>query len=264
MSPPITLVTAFFDIDRANKGDGRTIQEYLHWIQHTLQLNAPLFVVTESKYVPFFYANRPPQYPMTIHVMDFKESHYYRYYDRMKQITQTQEYRSQIAHPNRVECILPEYNVIQYSKFHYLQLAIEKNPYSSTHFLWMDAGASRFFDSLKPSQAYPSNQGIEFLTNLGDRFLTQRRHDLYQYPINEYFVWKSDNLIYGGMFGGSIKAIQRIAQALESTFQTQMLDQNNVNNEQLCLALVWKKHPEWFHLISGPSSLQTLHFLAAP
>jgi hypothetical protein len=262
MITPVTIVTAFFDIDRASRGDGRTIEEYLQWIQHTLQLNAHLFVVTEPKYAPYFQSNRPSQYPIFLHVMDFKESYYYRYYDRMKEIVRTQEYRNKIAHPNRVECILPEYNIIQYSKFHYLQIAIKKNPYHSTHFLWMDAGASRFFDHLKPSLSYPTSRGCERLVQIGDKFLAQRRHDLFHYPINEYFVWKSDNLIYGGTFGGSIEAIQRIAQELEKTFQTEMLDKNNVNNEQLCLALVWKKHPEWFHLISGPNCLETFHYLA--
>ena len=28
-----TLVTAFFDIQRSQKGDGRTIDEYMGWIQ---------------------------------------------------------------------------------------------------------------------------------------------------------------------------------------------------------------------------------------
>lgn len=34
-----TIVTAFFDIQRDIKGDGRKIDEYLQWIQKTLQLN---------------------------------------------------------------------------------------------------------------------------------------------------------------------------------------------------------------------------------
>ena len=37
MSNPVTIVTCFFDIGRAEKGDGRTISEYKDWIQKTLQ-----------------------------------------------------------------------------------------------------------------------------------------------------------------------------------------------------------------------------------
>jgi hypothetical protein len=31
-----TIVTAFFDIGRNTRGDGRTIDEYLQWIKRTL------------------------------------------------------------------------------------------------------------------------------------------------------------------------------------------------------------------------------------
>ena len=46
---PVTLVTAFFDINRADRGDGRTIDEYKEWLKKTLQLNCNLFIVTEEK-----------------------------------------------------------------------------------------------------------------------------------------------------------------------------------------------------------------------
>ena len=38
-----------------------------------------------------------------------------------------------------VECVLPEYNIIQYSKFHCLELAIDYNIFQSEHFFWMDS-----------------------------------------------------------------------------------------------------------------------------
>lgn len=46
-----TFVTAFFDIQRDKKGDGRSIDEYLEWIKKTLQLNANLYIVTEKKFI---------------------------------------------------------------------------------------------------------------------------------------------------------------------------------------------------------------------
>ena len=42
---PVTIVTAFFDINREDKGDGRKLNEYLEWIKKTLQVNCNLFVV---------------------------------------------------------------------------------------------------------------------------------------------------------------------------------------------------------------------------
>ena len=52
--------------------------------------------------------------------------------------------------------ILPEYCVIQYRKFGWLENAVTKNIFGSPMFAWIDAGFSRFYDastvySFKPS-----------------------------------------------------------------------------------------------------------------
>ena len=243
-----TVVTAFFDIGR-DKSDGRTIDEYLQWIKKTLELNCKLFIVTEPKFESFFIDNRPEIYRKNtvIKIIDFKESHYYRYYDKIKEILESLEYTSKIKDPNRVECKLPEYNIIQYSKFHYLQMAIEENPFQSEIFLWADAGISRFFLDVDLSKSYPSPNG-ERILHENRKFIIQNRNDIYSYPLDDSFVWKSDNLLSGGMFGGSPCVIKKIAELVEQVFE-KMLNNNNVNNEQLALALVWKDNPDVFCLI---------------
>jgi len=247
-----TIVTAFFDIGREKKGDGRRLEEYLEWIKKTLQLNCHLFIVTEPKFASFFKENRPEIYQSktVIKIIDFKDCYYYRFYDQMKDILESPEYLEKIQHPDRVECKMPEYNIIQYSKFHFLKMAIESNPFQTEYFLWADAGVSRFFLDVDISKEYPSKSGQMILENNRDRFIIQHRKDLYTYPINEYFIWKSDNLLYGGMFGGSTSIIKKISLLVEYIFVKKMLHNKNANNEQLALALVWKDYPELFELIN--------------
>ena len=246
-----TIVTAFFDIRRDTKGDGRTVGEYLEWIKNTLQLNCKLFVVTEPKFVSYFEENRPKEYPMVIKVIDFKDSYYYRYYDSLKEILESSDYLMRIKDPNRVECRLPEYNIIQYSKFHYLQMAIEANPFQSEQFLWVDAGISRFFLDVNITRNYPDEFGERSLRLNKDKFIIQRRIDLFAYPIDDEFIWRSDNLLIGTMFGGSAYIINKIAELVENVFVEQMLNKGNANNEQLALALVWNSHKELFALIDN-------------
>ena len=57
-----TIVTAFFDINREKKGDGRTIKDYLTWFNKTLQLNCNMYIVTEEKFKNFVKENRPKNY----------------------------------------------------------------------------------------------------------------------------------------------------------------------------------------------------------
>ena len=248
MQNQVTIVTAFFDINREGRGDGRKISEYKDWIQKTLQLNCNLYVVTEEKFKDFFITNRPKQYPMEIKIMDFKDSYYYRYYDKMKEILENDYYKNKIKDPKRVECVLPEYNIIQYSKFHYLKIAIKENPFKSDYFFWMDAGCSRFFFDVDISKSYPSQNVITYLNNNPNKFIIQKRHDLEYFPIDENFIWKSDNLLSGGIFGGDVTIINKISEYVESVLTDIMFANNNVNNEQLALAIVWKKHPELFFL----------------
>jgi hypothetical protein len=250
---PVTIVTAFFDINREERGDGRTIDEYKSWIKRTLQLNCNLFIVTEEKFKEFFIENRNPYYNTYIKVIEFKDLHYYKYYNRMKEIIESPEYKNKIADPNRVECVLPEYNIIQYSKFDCLQMAIIENPFKSEYFLWMDAGCSRFFLDVDISKSYPSKNGIELLNQSNDRFIIQNRRDLMTFPIDDNFIWRSDNLLSGGMFGGSKSAIQIISNLLEHVFIEIMLNNKNVNNEQLALAIIWKEHAELFYLLNNNS-----------
>ena len=58
----VTIIIAFFDINREKKGDGRSINEYLKWIKKTLQLNCNMFIITERKFIDFMKKNRPKNY----------------------------------------------------------------------------------------------------------------------------------------------------------------------------------------------------------
>jgi hypothetical protein len=259
MSYPVTIVTAFFDINRAENGDGRTIEEYFEWAKKTLQLNAHFYIITESRFETFFKENRPSHLPFHLHIMDFHQSHFYSYYPQIQSILTSEEYQKRIKHPNRVECILPEYNILQYSKFHYLQLAIEENPFQSSHFFWMDLGASRFFMEVDIPQPYPSLNMTNQITQISG-FIIQHRHDLFSYPLDDEFVWDSANLLCGTMFGGSSSILQRMSQLLEKIWQEKMIKKGVVNNEQLGLALVWKEYPELFYLIPGNNRCHLILF----
>lgn len=81
--------------------------------------------------------------------------------------------------------------------------------------------------------------------------MIQKRHDLENYPIDDDFVWKSANLVFGTMFGGGKNMVMKIAGLVETVFRAKMLAKNNVNNEQLALAMVWKEYPDYFTLVDN-------------
>jgi len=251
MSNPVTIVTAFFDINRSQNGDGRTIDQYAEWIKQTLLLNCNLYVVTEEKFKDLFIQFRPPQYKMCVQVIDLTQLRFYKYVNRMKEIMESAEYKNRIQDPDRIECRLPEYNVIQYSKFHCLELAIHNNPFRTDYFAWMDAGLSRFFLDVDINVPYPGPRFVEHIKLYPNYLYIQKRVDLERFPMDEDFIWRSDNLLSGGMFCGGIKIIRALSRMVEHVFVKEMLDKNNVNNEQVTLAIIWKNYPHLFRPMLG-------------
>jgi len=230
MDPTITIVTAVFDI---NFGDGQ-------WIQKILQLNCNLYVITEEKHKDFILQNRPQQYPMEMKVIDFKDSHYYKYYDRIKEIVESDYYKNKIENPTRIECTSPEYNILQYSKYNYMNMAAEANPFQSILFFWLAPSVSEYLDNMVLSSQFPSQKGINTVKSQKKILFTQD-NNLYKYNIDDTFIWKSDKLLYNEIFGGDTEVLQIISEKMENIFVEDMLNNNNVNDESVALALFWNK-----------------------
>ena len=231
MEPTITIVTALFDV---NFGDGQ-------WIQKMLQLNCNLYVVTEEKHKDFILQNRPQQYPMEIKVIDFTESHYYKYYDRIKEIIESDYYKNKIENPTRIECTSPEYNILQYSKYNYMNMAAEANPFQSIMFFWLAPSSSEYLDNMVLSSQFPSKKGIN-LVKPQKKILFTQNNNLYKYNINDTFIWKSEKLLYNGICGGDSEVIKIIAEKMENIFVEDMLNNNNINDESVALVLLWNKN----------------------
>ena len=230
MEPTITIVTACFDV---NFGDGQ-------WIQKILQLNCNLYVVTEEKHRDFLLQNRPQQYPMEIKVIDFKDSHYYKYYDRIKQILDSDYYKNKIENPTRDECVSPEYNILQYSKYNYMNMAAEANPFQSIMFFWLSPSSYEYLEKMVLSSQFPSKNGINNVKSQKKILFTQN-NNLNANNIDETFIWKSNKLLYNEIFGGDAEVLQIIAEKMENVFVEDMLNNNNVNDETVALLLVRNK-----------------------
>ncbi len=157
-------------------------------------------------------------------------------------------YRSRIESANRVECRLPEYNIVTFSKFHYLKIAMSRNPFNSTYFFWMDAGLSRFFMDVDVLQPYPSSSFVNFLARNPEKFIIQKHLLFDGNTINDESVWTDYSFIAAGMFGGGKNIVLKVGELVEWIWNEKMLARKNVNNEQKAITLAWKYHPEYFIL----------------
>ena len=259
-----TLITALYDIKRnsvdTSSSSLKTLNDYYVWFKKTLQINAPMIIYTEEISKPFIIKYRPSEYPTKIIIQKLETIPYYKYYQQIKTILESPEYKSKIKNPQRIECLLPEYNIIQYSKFEWLKDISNQNYFNTSFFMWIDAGISRFFPPIyNPKNIFPQQNGINLLQT--NKFVIQGRNLIYY--INKIsdtdFIWDSTNLLSGGIFGGTKESIQIISKKINDCFETIMLKNMNVNNEQLALALIWKHNPQLFNIFYNHWENKGLH-----
>ena len=115
----------------------------------------------------------------------------------------------------------------------------------------MDAGGSRFFDEYDFDGQYPGSNAIESLTSMGESFLVQENCDYYPDLFNTDelsldYLYDNRSFVLGSMFGGHKNSLNKISDLVDNIFINEMIEKGNVNNEQITLGYLLKKHPDYF------------------
>lgn len=249
MSKNFVIVSSLFNIKREGM-DGRTWEEYLEWFDITLKLKCPMILFVTEDLVDFINQRRE-EYNTKVIVQTIEEIPYYYLREGIDNILESEEYKNKISDPNRIECQHSMYSIIQYSKFKWLERAVNENPFMSEYFFWMDAGGSRFFEKYDLSEEYPSPNALEALDQMGDKFLVQMNMEYYKdlaesSVLPKKYLLDNRSYIMGSMFGGTKNSTQKVSQYVEDVFLNEMIGNNFVNNEQIALGYLVKKYSEDF------------------
>ena len=242
-----TFVSALFNIDRV---DGRKWDQYLKWFEETLKLQVPMVLFIEKELQDFIDEKRGDLPTQTIY-QTVEDIPYYNLKDKIQGILDSDEYKEKMSDTDRIECKQAMYSVIQYSKFPWLQQAIELNPHKSDIFFWLDAGGSRFFNNFDLTEPYPGTAAMESLEEMGESFLIQMNceyyRDLYEAKeLDESYLYDNRSYVLGSMFGGHKNSVPKICDMVDNIFQQEMIAKGNVNNEQIALGYLIKKYPDEF------------------
>ena len=241
----VKIVTALFDINREDKGDGRRIEEYLEWFKYTLKLKCDFVIYTEERFKDFVNEIRKDiEYNTDIIIQKIDEIPFYKNREKIKNIIESDYYKSKINDINRIECYLPEYNIIQYSKFGWLKKTIQDhNEYE--YFIWMDAGCSRFFNGHDYNREWPSSKlPTDKLTIQGNSNYVSS----FESMDPDKYIWDNNSMLVGTLFGGGRDVVIEVSNLIEEKFN-KLIDINCVNNEQFLLAITAKTNPDLFNII---------------
>ncbi len=238
MNPAV--VTALFDIGREKYG--RPMSDYLSWFKDTLRLNVNMIIYTEEKFVDFIKSIRNENDTKII-IQKLNEIPYYKYNDQINAILNEPSYIQKIKDISRIECNLSLYNVIQYSKFGWIQNSFDNNHFDAEYIFWMDAGCSRFFDG------YKGNDWPDLKKLSKTKFLIQGNINTQRYLQNfnpDDYIFENNCILVGTLFGGHKEVFPAIVEGIEQIFTKDMLERKIVNNEQIALALLYYKNSTLF------------------
>ena len=247
----VCVVSALFNINR-DKLDGRKWEEYIEWFSKTLDLNVPMILFV-TKDVEEIVINKRKNKKTKIILSEIKDIPYIYLNERIQNILDSDLYKNKIMDNQRIECLYSMYSVIQYSKFEWLKKAVNQNPFNSKIFLWMDAGASRFFKKYKTKELFPSRYFLELIEEIGNKFIIQMNYDSYpdlykSKKLDEKYLYDNRSFVLGSLFGGNEQAIKTISELIREILVEKMIKLNNMNNEQIALGYLSKKNPGLFWL----------------
>lgn len=245
-----TLVTALYDINRENNGDGRKFDEYLKWFSQTLRIPSPMVIYVPNNLVSFVETHRK-YFPTKIVVQELKEVPYYFLNEKIQNILTDPEFINKIGSPDRVECKNSLYNIIIFSKFKWVKESIKKNYFNTDLFMWMDAGLSRFFDEKDLDNPYPSSNGIQSMLDNKDKVVVQTSMSYYPDLVyadkcNEDYFWDARTWVMAGLWGGGKNPLNKFCDLIDEVLQQKMIFNHVINNEQNAMAYVYKNYPDLF------------------
>jgi hypothetical protein len=255
---PVTYITALYNIARESVGDGRKWESYLAWFKDTLKHNAPMIVYVPPELADFALEHRPAhlrnEASTWIVVAPLEVIPYYKYHEEIQKVLASPEYQARMRDPKRIECYLPLYTVIQYSKFPWLTNAVRVNPFNSEQFFWIDAGFSRFYEGTAPhltpavkcrfvSDGNCANDTNQFVISATPNIRT---------PIHEDYIWDNNSRLHGSTFGGTGPAVLAMAEEVNREFERYLYQEKVVNNEQILLLCIYKNKPYMFCPLNNP------------
>lgn len=217
MSSNITFVTSWFHIYKdyivENKTDEWRIEHFKNILYTGIQL---CIYISPEKYGQIHALSKEYKNLKIMKVMNLEETHTYKYCEK---------YKEKLPEIRCKEKDTFEYMVINNCKIEFVSDTIDKNPYKSTHFSWIDFNISYIFNDLNKSLNYLKYISTRNFKN--NIFIIpgcyQKKIDI-DYSIIKHPCWR----FCGGFFIGDKKSIKNFYNIYYNSLQ-EFLEKYNCN-----------------------------------
>jgi len=249
-------VTMVYDIGRASK-DGRTVNDYVTWLNLTLRLPITFTVFLDPKIDASQIKLKPGD---NLVQMSFDELYPNRWRDRVTAICVDGH---NIKAKDDLTYRLPAYALVQFAKFDVLSRSKTYQP-DATHVLWIDAGISRFFDT-PPEKVFFDYDYFSHLAaaSTASLFLaiTPRLAIHLREKSEATYVGTCERLATGEMFMIRADQSETVAHRVYDYVEQQWLVQNLWDNEQVALGEILSREPTFATILDGKQQASFLKLL---
>ena len=129
-------VTALYDIKRASEGDGRTVDQYIAWLNRSIQLPIPFTVYLDPAIARDKIALKPGDEIISLPWDDLIAARW------LPQVGEICTHRERFLCKDDLTYRVPKYIITTMSKLEFLEREASRT--DATHLLWVDAGSARF------------------------------------------------------------------------------------------------------------------------
>ena len=218
-------------------------------MSHLLKLDVNIVVYIEKKGKPFVeWMRRGRENRTVILPTSLQELPYYKHRRKMKQIMESREYKKDnelLTDGDHCEATIPEYDIVQLSKIHFVNDAILRNPFNTSYYFWIDCGYGHGErDVYPPSGVWkPAIKRLDKVMLLQLKSLDEWEHvaDLHK---------KNINILAGGVIGGGVDVLRRYHQ-LHVKLMDEWMQKGIVDDDQTANIQLYFRNRTMFHLIKS-------------
>ena len=263
----LTIVTGLWNINR----QGRPFEHYIEHFKKFLDMPYNLFIYIPQEYEYLVWEKRSRDNTFVkIYELDDVKRLYDPFWDKTQKIRTNPEWLNLTGEggwlPGSPQASLEWYNPIVMSKMFMLHDASIWDPFTTEHFIWLDAGISNTVYENYFSQNRVLDKIIPYLSSF--LFLSypyQATDEIHGFKFNRINAYCEDTAKYvcrGGLFGGTKKTIHE-ANGLYYSLLQRSLDEGLMGTEESIFLIMAYLYPEIYRRFALDENGLIIKFIQA-
>jgi len=240
-----TLATAFYDIGRGKwTSYKRTVEDYMNYFKKVSLFPGNMVIYCDEIHRDMISKIRPVDEKTKLITIPFEELEFYkRFFDRTKNVMESDQFRGRVVHHDIPEMLYPEYNIINFNKISFVVDAIHH--FNTPVYGWVDFGFGHGRIDISKDTSF-----CERVTSGDKLYMGCLRQPVDQLLYHPWSYFSNEIFITGSCFMGTRKSIYRFNELICDVID-KSLNQNLIDDDQTIYNMAYLSERSLFNLRRG-------------